>query len=132
MNDAIVPGGYGDLLAQITSEVRGARLRATRTASSELLSLYWRIGRLILVRQEREPWGSGVIKRLSNDLRHEFPGMTGMSPTNLQYMRAFAAAWPGTEPNFPTTVGQLPWGHVCERQSARTGSSAVETRATCW
>jgi hypothetical protein len=30
--------------------------------------------------------------------------MTGLSPSNLQYMRAFAAAWPGTEPNFPTTV----------------------------
>jgi hypothetical protein len=61
------PGGYGDLLAQITSEVRGARWRAARAASSELLSLYWRIGRLILVRQEAEPWGSGVIKQLAGD-----------------------------------------------------------------
>ena len=73
MSDALAPGGYGDLLAQITSEVRVARLQAARTANSELLALYWRIGRLILSRQENEPWGSGVIKRrLAGDLRREF------------------------------------------------------------
>ena len=49
---------------------------------------YWRIGRLILSRQENEPWGSGSIKGLAGDLRHEFPDMKGLSPTNLQYMRA--------------------------------------------
>ena len=39
MSDALVPGGYGDLLAEITSEVRVARLRAARTVNSELLAL---------------------------------------------------------------------------------------------
>lgn len=111
MSDALVPGDYGDLLAQITSEVRVARLQAARTANSELLALYWRIGRLILSRQENEPWGSGVIKRLAGDLRREFPEMKGLSPTNLQYMRAFAAAWP--DPISQRPVGKLPWGHVC-------------------
>ncbi|MGS0688927.1 PDDEXK nuclease domain-containing protein [Nakamurella sp. GG22] len=113
MGDVLVPRGYGDLLAQIASEVRVARLRAARSANSELLALYWRIGSLILVRQEQEPWGSGVIKRLSNDLRGEFPGMKGLSPTNLQYMRAFAAAWPGGGSISQRPVGKLPWGHVC-------------------
>jgi len=113
MSDALVPGGYGDLLAQIATEVRVARLRAARTVNSELLALYWRIGQLILIRQESEPWGSGVIKRLATDLRREFPDMKGLSPTNLQYMRAFAAAWPGTDPISLRPVGKLPWGHVC-------------------
>jgi predicted nuclease of restriction endonuclease-like (RecB) superfamily len=111
MTDALVPGGYGDLLAQIKSEVRVTRLQVARTANSELLAMYWRIGRLILSRQETEPWGSGVIKRLSRDLRGEFPDMKGLSPTNLQYMRAFAAAWPNAISQRP--VGKLPWGHVC-------------------
>jgi predicted nuclease of restriction endonuclease-like (RecB) superfamily len=39
--------------------------------------------------------------------------MKGLSPTNLQYMRAFAAAWPGTDPISQRSVGKLPWGHVC-------------------
>lgn len=113
MTDALVPGGYGDLLAEIASEVRVARLKAARSANSELLALYWRIGRLILLRQQHEPWGSGVIKRLSTDLRGEFPGMKGLSPSNLQYMRAFAAAWPEPGSISQRAVGKLPWGHVC-------------------
>lgn len=113
MSDTLVPGGYGDLLEQITSEVQVTRLRAARTVNTELLALYWRIGRLILIRQENEPRGSGVIKRLANYLRREFPDMKGLSPSNLQYMRAFAAAWPGTDPISRRPVGKLPWGQVC-------------------
>jgi predicted nuclease of restriction endonuclease-like (RecB) superfamily len=70
--------------------------------------IYWRIGRLILERQRTQPWGSAVIRRLALDLRREFPDMTGLSATNLQYMRAFAAAWP----DFPTGCGKLPRGHI--------------------
>lgn len=60
---------YGDLLARIAAEVRSTRLRIARTTGSEVLALYWRIGQLILARQQAEPWGSGVIRRLSMDLR---------------------------------------------------------------
>ena len=39
--------------------------------------------------------------------------MTGLSRTNLLYMRAFAAAWP--EPGIvQRLVGRLPWGHNLE------------------
>ena len=63
-------------------------------ANSAMVILYWDIGRLILERQEREGWGAKVIDRLSADLREAFPDMSGLSPRNLKYMRAFAAAWP--------------------------------------
>jgi predicted nuclease of restriction endonuclease-like (RecB) superfamily len=112
MGDAVVPDEYGDLLARIAAEVRSTRLRVARTVASEVLALYWRIGQLILARQAAEPWGSGVIRRLSVDLRRQFPDMKGLSPTNLQYMRAFAAAWPDG-PISQRSVGKLPWGHVC-------------------
>jgi hypothetical protein len=56
--------------------------------------LYWQIGRDILTRQEHEGWGTKVIDRLATDLRRAYPEMTGLSPRNLKYMRAFAQAWP--------------------------------------
>lgn len=68
------------------------------------------IGRTILQRQEAESWGSGVIGRLADDLRAEFPEMKGLSRSNLFYMRGFAAAW--TEPIVQEPFGQLPWGHI--------------------
>jgi hypothetical protein len=38
----------------------------------------------VLARQEHNRWGSRVIVRLAEDLRSEFPDMTGFSPRNLQ------------------------------------------------
>jgi predicted nuclease of restriction endonuclease-like (RecB) superfamily len=53
-----------------------------------------------------------VVGRLADDLRAEFPQMTGLSRSNLFYMRGFAASWPAWDPNVPQPVGQLPWGHI--------------------
>lgn len=78
--------------------------------NTELLSLYWRIGRAILDGQAAEGWGTRVIDRLADDLRAEFPQMRGFSRSSLKYMRQAAAAWPGPIGQQP--VGQLPWGHV--------------------
>jgi hypothetical protein len=36
--------------------------------------------------------------------------MTGLSPRNLKYMRAFAEAWPD-HAIVQQLVAQLPWGH---------------------
>jgi predicted nuclease of restriction endonuclease-like (RecB) superfamily len=66
------------------------------------------IGRLILDRQERAGWGAKVIDRLSFDLRESNPEMQGLSPRNLKYMRAFAAAWPDRA-IVQRVVAQLPW-----------------------
>lgn len=99
----LLPEGYAELLDRVKRDVLSTRLRAMRTANTELIALNWRIGRLILERQRTQPWGSAVIRRLALDLRREFPDMTGLSATNLQYMRAFAAAWP-TEPISPQAV----------------------------
>jgi predicted nuclease of restriction endonuclease-like (RecB) superfamily len=110
---SLVPDGFGDLVDRIGVEVRTTRLRAARAANTELIAMNWRIGRLILDRQQAEPWGSAVIRRLALDLRREFPDMKGLSATNLQYMRAFAAAWPDPGAISQRSVGKLPWGHVC-------------------
>ena len=110
---SVVPGGFGDLVDRISVEVRSTRLRAARAANVELVAMNWRIGRLILDRQQAQPWGSGVIKHLASELRREFADMKGLSATNLQYMRAFAAAWPDRDAISQRPVGKLPWGHVC-------------------
>ncbi|HEX7120174.1 MAG TPA: PDDEXK nuclease domain-containing protein [Longimicrobiales bacterium] len=102
--------GYGELLEDLKTRIREAQIRATLAVNRELLSLYWQIGREILVRQDEEGWGAKVIDRLAADLRREFPEMTGLSRTNLKYMRSFAEAYPGNEIG-QQAVGQIPWGH---------------------
>ena len=105
-----LPAGYTDLLAALKERVRAARQTALRTVNTQLIELYWSIGKTVLERQQVEQWGSGVMGRLAEDLRAEFPEMKGLSRRNLFYMRAFAAAWP--DPIVQQAVAQLPWGHV--------------------
>src|SRR6185437_9810869 len=89
-----LPDSYPALLQELKERIRESQLRAAVAVNRELVLLYWRIGRDILVRQEQERWGAKVIDRLATDLKRAFPEMKGFSPRNLKYMRAFAEAWP--------------------------------------
>jgi predicted nuclease of restriction endonuclease-like (RecB) superfamily len=78
--------------------------------NSEQTLLYWDVGHEILAKQEKEGWGSRVVDRMSADLKAAFPDMTGWSPRNLKYMRAFADAWKRNE-IVQAPLAQLPWYH---------------------
>ena len=103
--------GYASLLAELKERIRTARLKAAVAVNEELILLYWSIGRDILDRQTAAGWGARVIDRLAADLRRDFPEMTGLSPRNLKYMRAFAEAFPERE-IVQQVVARLPWGHA--------------------
>jgi len=110
--DAGLPRGYAELLANIKQRIRSAQVRAARAANTEVLRLYWSVGHDILVRQEQEGWGAGVVDQLSMDLRREFAGQSGWSPSSLRYMRRAAKVWPTEKAFLQHGVGDLPWGHV--------------------
>jgi len=112
MADLAVPDGYADVLAAVKERVRSARYRAQRNVSTELIQLYWQIGRMLAEQTERSQWGDKVIRRLSADLKSEFPSTTGFSPSNLKSMRRFASLWPDPTTIGQQPVGQLPWGHI--------------------
>jgi predicted nuclease of restriction endonuclease-like (RecB) superfamily len=102
--------GYASALAEAKAAIQAARTRAVLAVNSELIGLYWDLGQLITTRQQAQGWGAKVIDRLSQDLRHEFPEMTGLSPRNLRYMPDFAQAW--SDPQIvQRLVAKLPWGH---------------------
>ena len=108
MNE-LVPAGYADLLSALKERIKSAQIRAALAVNSELIRLYWSIGREILERQQAEGWGAKVIERLARDLQVAFPKMQGLSPRNLKYMRSFAEAW-GDDEIVQRVVAQLPWG----------------------
>jgi predicted nuclease of restriction endonuclease-like (RecB) superfamily len=106
----MIDKNYQSVVEELKSEIRKARLHATIAVNSELLNIYYQIGKTILKQQTENGWGSKVIDRLSNDLRAEFPDMKGFSVRNLKYMRKFAE----TYSNFAivqVTLAQLTWYH---------------------
>ncbi|MET9515296.1 PDDEXK nuclease domain-containing protein [Streptomyces sp. NPDC002994] len=105
-----LPPGFFELVAELKNLVRGAHVRAQLKVNTEMLQMYWDIGRTILERQRKERWGTKVIDRISAELRTEFPNQRGFSRANLHYMQQMARTWP--EPIVQQPVGQLPWGHI--------------------
>lgn len=106
-----LPSSYGELLRDLKGRIRAARFRASQAVTSELVLLYWEIGREILTRQTTEGWGTKVIDRLSEDLRSAFPGTKGFSPRNLRNMRDLAREFPYGE-IWQQLLPKCPWGHL--------------------
>ncbi len=103
-------GGYSELLEGLKGRIQKARGKAALAVNTELILLYWGMGKDILRRQEREGWGAKVMQQLSADLKRMFPDMGGLSVRNLSSMRDLARAWP--EPQIvQQLVAKLPWGH---------------------
>ena len=111
-----VPDDYARWLANLKSEIQGARARAALAVNQEMVRLYHRIGTEILERQQRRGWGAQVIDRLSSDLREAFPELKGLSSRNLKYMIFFDEIYPslqfGQQP-----AAQMPWCHIVDQQS---------------
>jgi len=97
---------YFRALGAIKARIAAARQRAVLVANTQLIELYWQVGAIINARKAED---SRFIQSLARDIRLAFPGVTGYSPRNLQYMSQFAAAYPEGTAKQP--VSQLPWGH---------------------
>ncbi len=101
---------YKQLLQTLKERIAAARIKVALAVNSELVTLYWQIGREILQRQKAQGWGAKIVEQLSKDLRSAFPEMKSFSSRNLKYMRAFAEAYPKEE-FVQQAVAQIPWGH---------------------
>ncbi len=120
---------YASLLEEIKGRIRHAQNRAVLSANSEMLALYWEVGRMIRNRQEIEGWGAGVLRRLATDLRSDLPGVRGFSERNLKRMTQFHRAYPDLFEIGPTAVAQLSDGeaHSAKGPTALALSAGAES-----
>jgi predicted nuclease of restriction endonuclease-like (RecB) superfamily len=106
---------YATFLEQLKKRVREAQIKAAVSVNTELVKLYWDIGKAIAEKQEGERWGSQVIERLCKDIQNEFPGINGFSRTNVFRMQAFFQAYEKVAQAVPLLesmpIFTIPWGH---------------------
>lgn len=108
----VLPADYPQFLTELKTRIRQTQVRAALAVNAELVQLYWHIGHRILRQEQQQGWGAKVVVQLAADLRISFPDLTGFSPRNLRYMKAFAAAWPD-EAILQQLAAKLPWFHNC-------------------
>jgi predicted nuclease of restriction endonuclease-like (RecB) superfamily len=78
---------YKQWIAELKEKVRSAQLKAAFAVNSELIVLYWELGKMITEKQTA--YGTGFLEQLSKDLTAEFPEMKGFSRRNLSSMAQF-------------------------------------------
>lgn len=101
---------YKQLLAEVKERVRNAQYAALKAVNTELVGLYWDIGRMIVERQRDADHGAAIAEQLSQDLRTEFPGISGFSRRNIFYMREFYLLYRDDQRVQPL-VAQIGWTH---------------------
>ena len=111
---------YNKLLTDIKQRIRQAQTKAILSANSEMISMYWDIGKMLVAKQKLEGWGAGVIPKLSKDIHNELPEIKGFSERNIGRMIAFYREYPASQTILPQAVAKLPehielagipWGH---------------------
>jgi predicted nuclease of restriction endonuclease-like (RecB) superfamily len=102
---------YKQFIQNLKIEVKQARLKAVRSVNTQLIELYYNIGKKIVQKQAETNWGDNLIGQIEIDLKKEFPDITGFTRRNLLYMRKMHLFF-GEVEKVPQAVAQIPWGHI--------------------
>lgn len=95
---------FGDVLGLI----RAARQRAFHVVNTELIDLYWRIGKYVHERVRTDGWAKATVEQLAAYIAQREPGQRGFSAQNLWRMRQFFEAYSNPEV-LSTPLRELPW-----------------------
>ena len=113
MDNKLIDNNYNidSLFDNIKDMVINSRNRVYSAVNTEMLNLYWNIGKTIMEIQqgdERAAYGDAVLDKLSQKLTNEFG--KGFSSRNLRTMRKFYLMYP----IWKTVSAKLSWSHYLE------------------
>jgi len=73
----------------VIERIRQAQNRVFQRINSELVNLYWDIGKYISQKVNAGKWGDGVVKQLAEHIRQEYPKLKGFTKRGLYRMKQF-------------------------------------------
>lgn len=111
MNEITKTQDYFHWINHLKSKIHAAQTKVALTINSQLLELYWEIGKDISERQENTDWGSKFIEQTAIELKNEFPEIRGFSRRNLYAIKQWYKFYSQKYPFVPQSVAQIPWGH---------------------
>jgi predicted nuclease of restriction endonuclease-like (RecB) superfamily len=98
---------FKEAVIAIRDAIVRSRYQAASLVNKELLSLYHGVGKYVSENSRGGYWGQGAIKRLSESLQQELPGLRGFSESSIKRMRQFYEEWQPIFANRPMLSGEL-------------------------
>ncbi|MCK9561675.1 MAG: PDDEXK nuclease domain-containing protein [Bacteroidales bacterium] len=102
---------YKNWLKAIKHKIKVTQLKAAVSVNTQLLELYWDLGKDIAQKQKEANWGDAVLEQLSLDLKLAFPNIKGFSRRNLYAIKQWYNFYEKHSAIVPQAVAQIPWGH---------------------
>ena len=103
----IIPNN--DAFTPIMELIRTRRQRALQAVNTELVTLYWEVGKILSEKTQSAGWGKKTIEALANHLKATQPDLKGFNRRGLYRMKQFYETYPGEIVSAPLT--QLSWSH---------------------
>ena len=101
---------YNSILLQAVAVIDEARGKLAKNVSTIVSTTHWNIGKLLYEKKLESKYGSGVVERLSVDLKQRYPKL-GLSPRQLWNMKRFYVRYAESNEKLLRTVAVLPWSH---------------------
>ena len=90
--------------------IQKARYSAYKAVNTELINLYWEIGKYITQRTQSEGWGKSTVSQLATYIQTQEPDSKGFSDKNLWRMKQFYEIYSHL-PKLSTLLRELSWSH---------------------
>src|SRR5690606_41539371 len=112
---------YNNWLKSLKQKIKSAQLKAAVTVNSQLLELYWDLGKDIAQKQKEANWGDAILEQLSVDLKLAFTQIKGISRRNLYAIKKWYNFYCNEKEFVPQLVAQIPWGHISKIKLKKSG-----------
>lgn len=96
--------------AEVIQMIHKARYNAIKSVNTELIKLYWSIGRYIHNKISTAEWGDAVVDKLANYIMTRHPEFKGFTRRGLYRMRQFYETYNQSEIVSPL-VTQISWSN---------------------
>lgn len=94
----------------IVKMIKKSKFNALKSANTELINLYWDIGKFLSIKIKNSEWGTSVVNELSVFISKEDPGLKGFSDKNLWRMKQFYETYEFSL-NLSTLLREISWSH---------------------
>ena len=107
---------YNAILRQVVAVIEDSKATIAKNINVSINTTHWKIGMLLHERKLESKHGSGVVNRLSVDLKQIYPEM-GVSPRNLWDMKKFYERFKDCDEKLRHAVAVLPWWNTLKLMS---------------
>jgi predicted nuclease of restriction endonuclease-like (RecB) superfamily len=90
--------------------IKQSRSNAIRAINSELIDLYWNIGKYINQKIDKAEWGDSVVLELAKYIQQNEPEIKGFSDKNIWRMKQFYETYKDF-PKLSTLLREISWSH---------------------